>query len=145
MTKDSAGIAARAAPGDTGERRLRQYLATMADALGASPLRRPLVLIAAGIFAVILATAIQRARTPSYSMSLEASPGQPYTDFIGDEINLWVVAGSDGILEFQLLREGGGTDFTSMAVVKGQKIEGHFAKIGPGTTCLPLVGFGNLG
>jgi putative ATP-binding cassette transporter len=57
MTKDSAGIAARAAPGDAGERRLRQYLATMADALGASPLRRPLVLIAAGIFAVILATA----------------------------------------------------------------------------------------
>ena len=55
MTKDSAGIAAPAAPGGIEERRLRRYLATMADALGESPLRRPLILLAAGIFAVILA------------------------------------------------------------------------------------------
>ncbi len=57
MIEDSAGIAARATPGDLRARRLREYLATMADAFSGSPLRRTLMLLAAGIFAVILATA----------------------------------------------------------------------------------------
>lgn len=61
MTRDSGGIAVKAGSGrmrdGVEERPLRQYLATMADAFRGSPLRRTLVLLAAGIFAVILATA----------------------------------------------------------------------------------------
>lgn len=89
--------------------------------------------------AVILATAVQRARTPSYSVPID--PQQP--EVLQSLVNLWVVCGSAGILEFQLIGEGG-SGYSQMPVVAGQKVEGHFLSIGPNTTCIPLMGFGNL-
>lgn len=94
---------------------------------------------------VMLATAHQRARTPAYALNLEDTnnPGAPISRSIQDEVNLWVICGSAGVLEFQLIREGA-TPFNRITVVAGQKIEGHFLRIGPNTTCFPLLGFGNL-
>lgn len=57
MIRDSAGTAAPATPVRAEERRLRQYLASMVAAFNGSPLRGTLILLAVGIFAVILATA----------------------------------------------------------------------------------------
>lgn len=48
---------AEAARDGSEDRPLRQYVATMVAAFRGSPLRRRLLLLAAGIFAVILATA----------------------------------------------------------------------------------------
>lgn len=93
--------------------------------------------------AVLAATAIQRAHTPAYCKNLEASPGVPVTDLLLNEINLFVLCGSAGVLEFQLIREGG-TEFNRITVVAGQKVEGHFLRLGPNTNCFPLLGFGNL-
>lgn len=95
--------------------------------------------------AVELATAMQRARTPTYTRNLEEFPGQAFTGLIQAEINLWVVCGSAGVLEFCLVRDGSGDgQLTTLQVVAGQKVEGHFLRIGGNTTCFPLIGFGNL-
>ena len=58
MSRDSAGSETHATtPGEAEDRQLRQYLQTMAAAFNGSVLRKTLLLLAAGIFAVILATA----------------------------------------------------------------------------------------
>lgn len=57
MSRDNADSATHATPGEAEDRQLRQYLSTMAAAFNGSALRKTLVLLAAGIFAVILATA----------------------------------------------------------------------------------------
>lgn len=93
--------------------------------------------------AVEMATAIQRSHTPAYAVNLEDSPGVATTRSIQNEVNLHVVCGSAGVLEFQLIREGA-VPFNRINVIAGQKIEGHFLRIGPNTTCFPLLGFGNL-
>ena len=96
---------------------------------------------------VALATAIQRSHTPAYTRSFETFPGSGQADLavVQDEINLWVICGSAGVLEFALIKDGDSTgDLTLLNVVAGQKVEGHFLRIGPQTTCFPLIGFGNL-
>lgn len=57
-------------------------------------------------------------------------------------VNLSVYCGSDGILEFQLTRDGGGA-FTTIAVTKGQTVTGNFKRFGANTTVFPLIAFAN--
>jgi hypothetical protein len=57
-------------------------------------------------------------------------------------VNLHILCGSAGILEFQLTRDGGGS-FTTIAVTAGQVIEGNFKRFGPNTTVYPLIAFAN--
>jgi hypothetical protein len=93
---------------------------------------------------VLLATAVQRARTPTYTKTISLAAGQADDSIIQGEINLWVVCGSAGTLLFKLVRDGGAGGFTTLNVVAGQKVEGHFLQIGAASTAAPIIGFGNL-
>jgi hypothetical protein len=58
-------------------------------------------------------------------------------------LNLFLVCGSSGILEYMLQRDGGPNTFVQLPVVKGQTVKGNFKRIGPNTTVYPLVAFVN--
>ena len=58
-------------------------------------------------------------------------------------VNLYVICGSDGVLEYMLTRDGGPEGFIQLPVVKGQTVEGNFKRFGPNTTVYPLVAYAN--
>ena len=93
-----------------------------------------------------LAYAIIEARTPMYTVPLTDSTGVILPDsaqqFAQQEINLGVTCCANGILEFQLVNDGGGV-YSAIPVVEGQFVPGHFKKFGSNTTCQP-IGWGNM-
>lgn len=80
---------------ETEDRPLRQYVATMVDAFRGSPLRRRLLLLAGGIFAVILATAfgqivLNRWNQPFY----DALQQRNFAGFLHQLMVFFEIAGS---------------------------------------------------
>lgn len=96
--------------------------------------------------AFAIAYATLAAQTPTYSVPLVDAQGVIIPDsqqqFTQQEINLGVSCGANGILEFQLIDDGGSV-YASKPVVAGEFVRGHFKKFGPNTTCMPL-GWGNM-
>jgi hypothetical protein len=93
--------------------------------------------------ALNVALAIQRLRMPLYSRTIDYSDPNEGSGYLGDKVNLWVICELTGVLELQLV-EDGGASFTLQPVIAGQRIEGHFLRIGPGTTCGVVIGYGNM-
>ena len=92
---------------------------------------------------ILMAAANRLAMTPMYSQSMVDDSGElVYTDLVDQRINLWMQAQVNGVLEYQLLEDGGAV-YTTQLVIAGERVYGAFKKLGPGTTCRP-VGFGNL-
>lgn len=58
-------------------------------------------------------------------------------------INMYVVCGSDGILEYMLFRDGGPDAFIQLPVRRGQRVDGQFKRFGPNTTVYPLIAYVN--
>ena len=94
----------------------------------------------------IMAAAVWRAQTPTYWYPLTESEGgvlKVDDTQIETSVNLGVYCGSDGVLEYQLLKNRGSV-WCSLNVSKGEFIKGHFRRIGPNTTVYPLIGHGNF-
>lgn len=58
-------------------------------------------------------------------------------------VNLFVICGSDGILEYMLTRDGGPDAFIQLPVRQGDRIDGNFKRFGSNTTVYPLIAYAN--